>query len=653
MLSLFRRALAFVASSVADARSQPEDEREDDRDTGGVPRLSPLQEEEEEFQSDHDDESLPILQLPSVADAQMTSARSQCDAWRSIAAPEQVNGPLFDATDPAVSIMALGTLGVLQPGQTRLLQHVPTAVLTLRRPQSADRNAPHRVELVWQNRLVLAFELTNKVPFEFFPREHGISWITATGEDAMSAFYFRFQFPSEERAVRMAWSLACFETARQLPLQAVSKAAIEDGAWMARAHERVQAASSAGGASDLARSEQLLSRGEVSTRSATEALSEDDEPSSASSSDEEEEEKQASATRSANEAQRHAKQSHRQRQRRHNEHLAVTHSGERAFVTRDAQLGVFRHDSTGKLENTHVLPVLKSTAGVPIVPKQMMLHMEDSKMLFLSEHDPTRVVEFDIESGKVVQEYGKSEDFHLTRLAPVSKFAGKTGEGMIAAVNANHVLLLDGRQNGANKLAVQTEYQSVKGFSCLATTASGSLVTGSTTGVVRLFDEAGKRAKTALPGLGDGLLGIDVSADGRWILATAKSYLLLIPTETSGGSGSHVETMSGFKQSITTSSAAPIKLQLDPRDVVKYNIQDVSFRVARFSTGDHANAENWIVTSTGKSQQTRELSCIVCAFIRGYHVPPQPLSRYGIEPNPGWLCASCERKNLRKECYRG
>jgi hypothetical protein len=641
MLSLFRRAMAFVASSVADAESHPD---EDDTDEEAQSDREAEEEEEEattrhevqqvpmdetrdemrtlpmesrfmcdapnqrpaevEMESDQDDESLPILQLPTVADAQMASARAQCEAWRldpAATAPEQVSGPPFDACSPGVSVMALGTLGVLQRGQARLMQHVPVAVLALRRcarpaHSPSERPPTHRVELVWRNRLLLSLELTSSVPFEFFPREHGMSWITPTGPDTTSAFYFRFQHPSEEQAVRVAWSLACFESARAIPLAVASKPSSlsADASWIARAHERTQASATAGGTADTARSERLESVGVVSTRSATEALSDDDEPSSASSDEEEGQHEQRAARLASSSSSSSRRQGH---QRRHNEHLAVTHSGERAFVTRDAQLGVFRHDSTGRLENTHFLPAIETTAGVTVVPKQMLLHMEDSRMLFLSEHDPTRVVEFDIECGKVVQEYGKSEDFHLGRLAPVSKFAGSTGEGMIAAVNANHVLLLDGRQNGHNKLAVQTEYQSAQGFSCLATTATGSIVTGSTTGVVRLFDEVGKRAKTALPGLGDGILGIDVSADGRWILATAKSYLLLIPTETSGSSDA--ETVNGFKQSITSSSASPIKLQLDPRDVVQHNIQAVSFRVAHFSTGDHANAENWIVTSTG------------------------------------------------------
>lgn len=39
----------------------------------------------------------------------------------------------------------------------------------------------------------------------------------------------------------------------------------------------------------------------------------------------------------------------------------------------------------------------------------------------------------------------------------------------------------------------------------------------------------------------------------------------------------------------------PIKLQLEPRDLVKYNISQVNFTPAQFNTGDSIN-EEWIVT---------------------------------------------------------
>ena len=45
--------------------------------------------------------------------------------------------------------------------------------------------------------------------------------------------------------------------------------------------------------------------------------------------------------------------------------------------------------------------------------------------------------------------------------------------------------------------------------------------------------------------LGDAIVGLDVTADGSYVLATTKHYLLVIPTQVEG------QDKSGFKQSIT------------------------------------------------------------------------------------------------------
>lgn len=84
---------------------------------------------------------------------------------------------------------------------------------------------------------------------------------------------------------------------------------------------------------------------------------------------------------------------------------------------------------------------------------------------------------------------------------------------------------------------------------------------------------------------------MDVTADGSYLLATTKHYLLIIPTQVDG------QAKSGFAQSITNKAAAPIKLQLDPSDMVRYNISSLHFTAAHFNTGE--GQEEFISTSTG------------------------------------------------------
>jgi len=62
----------------------------------------------------------------------------------------------------------------------------------------------------------------------------------------------------------------------------------------------------------------------------------------------------------------------------------------------------------------------------------------------------------------------------------------------------------------------------------MATTGDDCIAVGSKDGLIRLYDQFGIRAKTKLPTSGDAVAGLDVSSDGRWILATCDTYILLV-----------------------------------------------------------------------------------------------------------------------------
>jgi hypothetical protein len=63
----------------------------------------------------------------------------------------------------------------------------------------------------------------------------------------------------------------------------------------------------------------------------------------------------------------------------------------------------------------------------------------------------------------------------------------------------------------------------------------GGFAIGSHNGEIRFYKEVGQNAKTLLPGLGEPIKSIDVSLDGEWVLATCRTYLLVIPTTLSNG----------------------------------------------------------------------------------------------------------------------
>ncbi len=61
-----------------------------------------------------------------------------------------------------------------------------------------------------------------------------------------------------------------------------------------------------------------------------------------------------------------------------------------------------------------------------------------------------------------------------------------------------------------------SQYKTKVGFSAAATTGSGQIAVASEKGEIRLFDRVGlSRAKTTLPGVGDPILGMDTTEDGK------------------------------------------------------------------------------------------------------------------------------------------
>ncbi len=111
-----------------------------------------------------------------------------------------------------------------------------------------------------------------------------------------------------------------------------------------------------------------------------------------------------------------------------------------------------------------------------------------------------------------------------------------TPEQTLLGISGNSLFRIDPRLQG-NKL-VDTEhkqYASKNQFSVMATTESGYIAVASEKGDIRLFDRVGVNAKTLIPPLGEPIIGLDVSANGRWVLCTCKTYLLLIDTKIKEG----------------------------------------------------------------------------------------------------------------------
>ena len=175
-----------------------------------------------------------------------------------------------------------------------------------------------------------------------------------------------------------------------------------------------------------------------------------------------------------------------------------------------------------------------------------------------------------------------------------------SGEQTFLGLSGNALYKVDPRLNG-NKLVDDQlkQYATKNAFSAAATTEKGHIAVASEKGDIRLFDRLGINAKTLIPALGDPIIGMDVSADGRWVLATTRTYLLLIDALQKGGKN---DGKLGFEKSFAKDDKPqPRRLALTPAHVAQFQHETkapISFTTAHFNTGLD-DKETTIITATG------------------------------------------------------
>ncbi|QRV72435.1 vacuolar import and degradation protein 27 [Ceratobasidium sp. AG-Ba] len=279
-----------------------------------------------------------------------------------------------------------------------------------------------------------------------------------------------------------------------------------------------------------------------------------------------------------------------------NKLLANGYKNGLSYIARGKNIGVFRKTEDDQLEYAATISKVLTPQGKQFAPKKMMLHQQDATLVLMNEQNPNSLYQMDIETGKVVEEWKISDHMEINSMAPDSKFAQMTPGQTLVGTSHNALFRIDPRVSG-NKL-VDSEYKQYAtkaAFSSVATTDKGGLAVASEKGDIRLFDTIGKNAKTALPALGDPVIGVDVTADGRYVVATCRTYLLLIDTLI--GEGRYAGSL-GFDRSFPADAKPmPKRLQLRPEHV-GYMGGQVSFTPARFNSGPEAE-EQYIVTSTG------------------------------------------------------
>ncbi|KAI4316707.1 hypothetical protein L6164_024662 [Bauhinia variegata] len=252
-------------------------------------------------------------------------------------------------------------------------------------------------------------------------------------------------------------------------------------------------------------------------------------------------------------------------------------------------------------------------------PKKALLMRAETNMLLMSpmvasNPHSTGLHQLDIETGKIVTEwkFGKDgTDITMRDITNDGKGAQLDPSGStFLGLDNNRLCRWDMRdRNGIvqNLASSNTpvlnwtqghQFSRGTNFQCFATAGEGSIVVGSLDGKIRLYSNNSMRqAKTAFPGLGSPITHVDVTFDGKWIVGTTDTYLIVICTLFTDKDG---KTKTGFAGRMGNRISAPRLLKLTPLDSHLAGANN-KFRNAQFSwVTENGKQERHIVATVGK-----------------------------------------------------
>ncbi|XP_051124444.1 protein CYPRO4 [Andrographis paniculata] len=251
-------------------------------------------------------------------------------------------------------------------------------------------------------------------------------------------------------------------------------------------------------------------------------------------------------------------------------------------------------------------------------PRKAVLMKAETNMLLMSPMNDGKphsrgLHQLDIETGKVVSEWKFEKDgtdISMRDITNDNKGAqiDPTGSTFLG-LDDNRLCRWDMRDRRGMVQDIVNErtpvlnwtqgHQFARGtnFQCFATTGDGSIVVGSLDGKIRLYSTSSMRqAKTAFPGLGSPITHVDATFDGKWILGTTDTYLVLICTLFTDKDG---RTKTGFSGRMGHRISAPRLLKLTPQD--SYMAGASKFRNAQFSwVTENGKQERHLVATVGK-----------------------------------------------------
>lgn len=269
--------------------------------------------------------------------------------------------------------------------------------------------------------------------------------------------------------------------------------------------------------------------------------------------------------------------------------ISVSQSSSLLLLTRGNNIGIYSQGFGQKISLSRLIQDVRALDHKsPIFPTHAMLFDQDSSYLMFDVNAKNNTVyKMDLKRGQVVEEWKAStEDPCKFRniyillvthpiscivigICPSSSSGNYNNLNTIVGITSNSIFRIDPRQKGINKISDcdYKKYSSKPEFSAVASSQSKYVAVGSQKGVIRLFDGLNTVATITLPPIGDPIIGLDVTPDGQYVVATCSNSLVFFRT---------------------SGSLQAVMLRILPEHITLMN-EKVSFKRAYFDTKDENN----------------------------------------------------------------
>ncbi|KAG2451790.1 hypothetical protein HYH02_003568 [Chlamydomonas schloesseri] len=312
-------------------------------------------------------------------------------------------------------------------------------------------------------------------------------------------------------------------------------------------------------------------------------------------------------------------------------------AGENNFLMRGRRFDVLRNVEGGGVEDKGIsfsLTPLAGGAATPslstrktrgtaaaveadafsggFTPSKVLLTHGERRMNLLTPDNRHVLHHADIEVGKIVSTFSFQKDavdIPIVEIASDYKAAQMEEHSQFLGLDQNRLCRWDirDRRGVVQEAPAGLDYVGGKdysrgtNFTCMATSGDGFVAVGAKDGRIRLYNSKTlTQAKTSIPGLGAPITAIDVTYDGKWVLATTDHYLMLVKTTYIDDKG---RPSNGFESRMGGRGAVPRLLRLKPEDGIR--TQGAKFTKGKFTwITEGGQSERWVVAGCGRFSVT-------------------------------------------------